>query len=74
MKKQYDFSGAKRGSVVPVPPRKRRITIRLDNDILDWFKRQVHEAGGGNYRTLINAALHEHISARAEPLEKVIGV
>ena len=71
-KKDYDFSRAKRGPVVPVPPGKTRITIRLDNEILDWFKKQVHEAGGGNYQTLINAALREYISARTEPLEKVI--
>jgi uncharacterized protein (DUF4415 family) len=72
MKKEYDFSRAKRGPVVPVPPGKTRITIRLDNEVLDWFKQQVHEAGGGNYQTLINAALREYISARTEPLEKVI--
>ena len=72
MKKEYDFSRAKRGPVVPVPPGKTRITIRLDNEILDWFKNQVHEAGGGNYQTLINAALQEYISARPEPLEMII--
>jgi uncharacterized protein (DUF4415 family) len=72
MKKDYDFSRAKRGPVVPVPPGKTRITIRLDNEVLDWFKKQVHEAGGGNYQTLINAALREYISARTEPLEMVI--
>ena len=72
MKKEYDFSRAKRGPVVPVPPGKTRITIRLDNEILGWFKKQVHEAGGGNYQTLINAALREYISARTEPLEMII--
>ena len=72
MKKEYDFSRAKRGPVIPVPPGKTRITIRLDNDILDWFKKQVHEAGGGNYQTLINSALHEYINARTEPLEMII--
>jgi len=72
MKKEYDFSRAKRGPVVPVPPGKTRITIRLDNEVLDWFKKQVHEAGGGNYQTLINAALREYVSARTEPLEMVI--
>jgi uncharacterized protein (DUF4415 family) len=72
MKKEYDFSRAKRGPVVPVPPGKTRITIRLDNEILDWFKKQVHETGGGNYQTLINAALREYISARTEPLEMII--
>jgi uncharacterized protein (DUF4415 family) len=51
---------------------KTRITIRLDNDILDWFKHQVEEAGGGNYQTLINSTLREHIKQAKEPLEKTL--
>ena len=39
-----------------MPPGKTRITIRIDGDILEWFRRQVHEAGGGSYQTLIRAA------------------
>jgi uncharacterized protein (DUF4415 family) len=72
MKNEYDFSGAKRGPVVPVPPGKTRITIRLDDDILGWFKSQVHRAGGGNYQTLINAALREHVRRSDEPLEETL--
>ncbi len=53
-------------------PGKTRITIRLDNDILDWFRRQAHEAGGGNYQTLINLALHEYLKSRTEPLEGTV--
>jgi uncharacterized protein (DUF4415 family) len=45
----------------PLPPTKDRITIRLDKDILAWFKRRVHEQGGGNYQTLINDALREYL-------------
>jgi hypothetical protein len=37
-----------------------------------WFKRRVHESGGGNYQTLINTALVEHIRAAKEPLEQTI--
>ena len=51
----------KRGAVVPIPPGKARITIRLDEDLLQWFKDQVHAAGGGNYQTLINAALRDYV-------------
>ena len=69
MRKQYDFSNAKRGPVVPVPKGKKRITIRLDDDVVAWFKRRVHEAGGGNYQSLINAALREHMRRIDEPLE-----
>jgi uncharacterized protein (DUF4415 family) len=72
MKKEYDFSQAKRGTVVRVPPGKTRITIRLDEDILDWFRAQVHAAGGGNYQTLINDALREYVQRRHEPLEDTL--
>jgi uncharacterized protein (DUF4415 family) len=72
MRKHYDFSKAKRGAVVAVRKGKSRITIRLDDEILDWFKTQVEEAGGGNYQSLINAALREHIGRLDEPLEKTL--
>jgi uncharacterized protein (DUF4415 family) len=45
MKKEYDFSKGKRGAVVPVPKGKTRITIRIDDDVLDWFRSQVDKAG-----------------------------
>ncbi len=69
MKKEYDFRGGKRGPVVRVPAGKTRVTIRLDNDILDWFRDQVDSAGGGNYQTLINQALREFIERSREPME-----
>jgi uncharacterized protein (DUF4415 family) len=72
MKKEYDFTNAKRGAVIPPPPGKTRVTIRLDNAVLDWFRKQVDESGGGNYQTLINDALLEHIARRREPLESTI--
>jgi uncharacterized protein (DUF4415 family) len=72
MRKQYDFSKAKRGPVVAVPAGKTRITIRLDDDIIEWFKEQVEEAGGGNYQSLINVALREHMKQVEEPLEKTL--
>jgi len=57
MKKEYDFSAAIRGSVVAQDTAKTRITIRIDNDILDWFRARVDAQGGGNYQTMINQAL-----------------
>ena len=48
---EYDFSQGRRGPVVSHGAGKARITIRLDQDILEWFKNKVHEAGGGNYQT-----------------------
>jgi uncharacterized protein (DUF4415 family) len=70
MKREYDFSKGKRGAVVPPEPGKTRITIRLDNEILDHFRNRVHEMGGGNYQTLINDALREHIGR--EGIEKAV--
>jgi uncharacterized protein (DUF4415 family) len=72
MRKQYDFSKARRGAAVRVPKGKTRITIRLDGDVLEWFKRQVDKAGGGNYQSLINTALREHIQRSTEPLEATL--
>jgi hypothetical protein len=57
MKKEYDFSKGKRGPVIPLPSGKLRITIRLDQDVLEWFKARVDAAGGGNYQTMMNDAL-----------------
>jgi uncharacterized protein (DUF4415 family) len=57
MRKEYDFSRGTRGAIVQPEPGKTRITIRLDEDVIDWFRNQVNETGGGNYQTLINKAL-----------------
>ena len=63
----YDFSKGKRGPVLPVSPRKERITIRLDTDILDYFRDLVERAGGGNYQTSINNALRAYIEGGQKP-------
>ena len=60
------------GLVVPVPRGKTRITIRFDDDVIAWFREQVHAAGGGNYQTLINLALREYIADQKESLEKTL--
>ena len=70
MKRQYDFSKARRGPLVPPTPGKTRITIRLDNDVIEHFQDTVDRAGGGNYQTLINDALREYI--RGARLETVV--
>ncbi|KOR35854.1 MULTISPECIES: BrnA antitoxin family protein [Planktothricoides] len=73
MKAEYDFSQGKRGALEPTSPGKTRITIRLDDDILTWFRAQVHAAGGGNYQSLINQALREYIQRQTcEPLEDTL--
>lgn len=72
MKTEYDFSKGRRGAVVTPAPGKTRITIRLDDEVLAWFRNIVDESGGGNYQTLINNALRDYMGQIQEPLEKVI--
>jgi uncharacterized protein (DUF4415 family) len=72
MKREYDFSKAKRGPVVAVPKTKEKITIRLDREVIDWFRAAVDRAGGGNYQSLINEALRGHVARSEETLEKTL--
>ncbi|MCP4460180.1 MAG: BrnA antitoxin family protein [Cytophagales bacterium] len=53
-------------------PNKVRITIRLDADIIKWFKDEVHQAGGGSYQSLLNQALRQYIESQKEPLEDTL--
>ncbi len=66
MKKYYDFSKGRRGAVIPSQPGKTRITIRIDDDVLDWFREQVNAAGGGNYQTMMNQALRNFMEGRSD--------
>jgi len=72
MKKQYDFRHGRRGAVVRAPSGKTRITIRIDDDILQWFREQVHKAGRGNYQTLINDALRSFAESVEHNLEDTL--
>ncbi len=66
MKAEYDFSKGKRGAVVS-DTGKSRITIFLDNDILDEFKQRAEKAGKG-YQTLINDTLKADLKDSTSPL------
>lgn len=57
MRKEYDFSNGKRGAVI-ASPRKTRITIMLDDDVIEHFRHVAEEEGAG-YQTKINTALRE---------------
>jgi uncharacterized protein (DUF4415 family) len=76
MKSQYDFSKGKRGRVLPAEPEsegKARITIRLDQDIVDRFLEMAEQSGGAvGYQTLINAALREYLDGRAPKFEDTL--
>ncbi|MBI3454762.1 MAG: BrnA antitoxin family protein [Candidatus Rokubacteria bacterium] len=63
--RDINFSRAKRGAVVKPQPGKTKISIRLDNTVLEYFRDLVNKAGGGNYQTLINDALLEHVHRRS---------
>lgn len=63
--RDIDFSRAKRGAIVKSEPGKTKISIRLDNTVLKYFRSLVDKAGGGNYQTLINNALLEHVHRRS---------
>ncbi len=65
-----NFSKGKRGPIVKSDPNKVRITIRLDADIIDHFKKQVLVAGGGNYQSLINDVLRKYMLSGGQDLEK----
>lgn len=64
MKNEYDFSKGKRGAIIPSTG-KTRITIYLDDSVLEEFRSRAEEAGTG-YQTLINDALKEYIGQHSE--------
>jgi len=72
MKREYDFRHGRRGAVLRAPSGKTRITIRIDDDILQWFRDQVHKAGGGSYQTLINDALRSFAESAEQNLEDTL--
>jgi uncharacterized protein (DUF4415 family) len=76
MKQKYDFSRGKRGRIVPPEPESRgktRITIRLDEDLVDHFLKEAEASGGTTgYQTLINEALRQHVEGRAPKLEDTL--
>lgn len=59
MKREYDFSRGKRGPVIRQRG-KTRITIHIDDEVLETFRERADRAGRG-YQTMINEALREHL-------------
>jgi uncharacterized protein (DUF4415 family) len=77
MKQSYDFSKGKRGRIAPPepePPGKTRITIRLDEDLVDHFLKEsgMPTAEQVGYQTLINQALRQHVEGKAPKLEETL--
>jgi uncharacterized protein (DUF4415 family) len=67
MKKEYDFSDGEQNAVVP-PEGKTRITIYLDNAVLEEFRKRADAAGRG-YQTMINDALKEQLGRHGPPID-----
>ena len=63
--RKIDFSNARRGAVIPLEPGKTKISIRLDNTVIEYFRARVEKAGSGNYQTLLNDALVAYIQQRS---------
>jgi hypothetical protein len=72
MRNEYDFKKGKRGAILPAATGKTRITIRLDDDILEWFRGQADAAGGGNYQSMINEALRSIATEGPARIETVV--
>jgi uncharacterized protein (DUF4415 family) len=76
MKQRYDFSKGKRGRIAPKEPEPRgktRITIRLDEDLVDYFLKEADGSGGATgYQTLINEALRKHVDGKAPKFEETL--
>lgn len=71
MKAEYDFSKGKRGAAIPQKG-KTRISIFIDNSVLDAFRSRAEKAGTG-YQTMINEALRQYLAESAQPVtEKML--
>jgi uncharacterized protein (DUF4415 family) len=68
MKAEYDFSEAKRGAVIPQTG-KTRITIYIDDDVLETFRERSDAAGKG-YQTIMNEALRDYLNKVKQPLDE----
>lgn len=68
MKKEYDFKKARRGAVIK-PKGKTRITIYLDDEVIEEFRERADETGSG-YQTMINDALRQYLSKSSGPLDE----
>ena len=59
------FTGARRGAIIPAEAGKTKLSIRIDNTVIAYFRSPVEQAGSGNYQTLINDARVARIQQRA---------
>lgn len=67
MAEEYDFSGAKRGTIIPPRPHATEIRLRIDTDLLEWWQAYLDAHGGGTVEDIVNDALRLY-RASAESL------
>jgi len=67
-----DPAADRREAMSPLPPGRSRVTIRIDDDILAWFRHQAAAASTGSYQGLMNKALREHMQHQPEPFEATV--
>ena len=70
MKKEYNFDKGKRGQIIS-PRGKSRITIYIDNEVLEAFRERADAAGYG-YQTMINDALRQYLQKTGTPLDESV--
>ena len=70
MRAEYDFSKGKRGAAIPQKG-KTRISIFIDNAVLDAFRARAEKAGTG-YQTMMNEALRQFLSEAEQPLTETV--
>lgn len=68
MKEEYDFHQGKRGAVIPQSG-KTRITIYVDNDVLETFRQRAENSGTG-YQTIMNQALRDYLAQSSLPVDE----
>ena len=69
---RFDFGDGLRGAPDPLPGRRTRITLSVDTEVLDWFRRGAQTMGGGNYALMMSEALRRHATERPESLEDIL--
>ena len=70
MRAEYDFSKGKRGAILPTKG-KTRITIYIDNTVLDEFRARAERVGTG-YQTMMNDALKAYLSQAEAPVTESV--
>ena len=70
MKKEYNFDKGKRGPIIS-PKGKSRITIYIDNEVLEAFRKRSDAAGYG-YQTMINEALRQYLQKTGTPMNESV--